>query len=811
MTRSPYLLFARLSRLVAFSLVACGMVFTSNASAQSGACYTMTNAIEGNEIAAFVRGDDGLLTPIGNYSTNGLGSTEFDGGEGLDPLISADSIIVSEDQRYLFAVNAGSDSITSFRISSDFSLTLVDTVSSGGVGPNSLAISGNRLFVSNIDRDGLALGQPETTRGEPNDEGNVVGFIVSASGELNQVAGSTIELDNRPADVGFSADGNNLIITSITAGSAALPGPNAANSVVVYGVDQGGQVTGMLGAATGTQVGNADGRNLASAIDFDTTVIDGREFVVVTEAREFNAEGAPPALPALQAGSVSVYELLEDGSLIPMVNDFAVGDPTASPFDEVSQLTSCWIDFGLDGTTFYVSNAINATISSFQLAANGSLTLLEEVAAGGVSGFSTGGTTGPEVFGTTDGYIDLDVSDDGQYLYQLEGLSGEISVFRVNGDGSLDLIQEIGGLPEVDTQGIVTISSRTRILVQFESNFPNTGTGFAPLGVVFHDGSFNTFGSNTRLAQGAGLTLLAEGGNPATFLAEAEAASSMFDTGNTDGQIGGSNRPLSRSFVIDVANDNSTLSFASMFLPSNDWFVADRASAGIDVSALLNGSASSQTINLDTIYDAGTELEDFTRGGGTGVDPFGLVPRLSDAEGGNPNDQEDLVSLVQRTAEVNLFENFINPNNEPIARFLGASSGSLGTIRLTVVGAAGDYDGNGVVDCADVNGYVGNIGAPAEGALAALDIDGNGTIDETDADTHITSLVETSNGVVGTFAGDVNCDGTVNVLGDAFVLIGSLSTSVDSYEQGDINFDGFVDVLGDAFVLVANLGLSNTP
>ena len=811
MLQRPYFLFARLSRLIALSLVACGMVFTSNASAQSGAAYTMTNALDGNEIAAFVRGDDGLLTPIGNFPTNGLGSTEFDGGEGLDPLISADSIIVSEDQRYLFAVNAGSDSISSFRINADFSLTLVDTVGSGGVGPNSLAISGDRLFVSNIDRDGLALGQPGTTRGEPNDEGNIVGFTVSPTGQLSQIAGSTIDLDNRPANLGFSADGSNLIITSITAGSAALPGPNAANSVVVYGVDPSGQVTGMLGAATGTQVGNADGRNLASAIDFDTTIIGDREFVVVTEAREFNAAGAPPALPALQAGSVSVYELLQDGSLVPMVDDFSVGDPTASPFDQVSQLTSCWIDFGLDGTTFYVSNAINATISSFQLSANGSLTLLEEVAAAGVSGFSTGGTTGPEVFGTTDGYIDLDVSDDGQYLYQLEGLSGEISVFQVNGDGSLDLIQEVGGLPEVDTQGLVTISRRTRILVEFESNFPVTGTGFAPLGVVFHDGSFNTFGSQTRLAQGAGLTLLAEGGNPATFLAEAEAASSMFDTGSTDGQIGGSNRPLSRSFVIDVANGNSTLSFASMFLPSNDWFTADEGGAGIDVTALLNGSASSQTIEIGTIYDAGTELEDFTRGGGTGVDPFGLVPRLSDANGGNPNDQNDLVSMVERIAGVNLFENFINPNGEPIARFLGASSGSLGTIRLTVVGAAGDYNGDGVVDCADLDGYVGNIGAAAAGPLATLDIDGDGTLSEGDANAHITSLVQTSNGVVGTFPGDVNCDGTVDVLGDAFVLIGNLNDSVDSYEDGDLNFDGFVDVLGDAFVLVGNLGLTNAP
>ena len=216
----------------------------------------------------------------------------------------------------------------------------------------------------------------------------------------------------------------------------------------------------MLGSATGTEVGNADGRNLGSAIDFDTTVVGGREFVVVTEAREFNAAGAPPILPALQAGSVSVYELNRNGSLTPTVDDFAIGDPTASPFDQASQLTTCWIDFGRDGRTFYVSNAINATISSFRLGRDGSLELLEEVAGSGVSGFSTGGTTGPEVFGTTDGFIDLDVSDDGRNLYQLEGLSGQISVFRVGNDGSLELIQEVDGLPEIDTQGLISVSNR---------------------------------------------------------------------------------------------------------------------------------------------------------------------------------------------------------------------------------------------------------------------------------------------------------------------------------------------------------------
>lgn len=130
---------------------------------------------------------------------------------------------------------------------------------------------------------------------------------------------------------------------------------------------------------------------------------------------------------------------------------------------------------------------------------------------------------------------------------------------------------------------------------------------------------------------------------------------------------------------------------------------------------------------------------------------------------------------------------------------------------VNVAPVPGDLNLDGVVDCADLDGYVGNIGAAAAGMLAALDIDGNGTLDESDADLHITTLVETSNGFVGTFPGDLNCDGTVDVLSDAFALVANLGGPATSYAQGDISFDGIVDVLGDAFVLVANLGNANAP
>ena len=126
----------------------------------------------------------------------------------------------------------------------------------------------------------------------------------------------------------------------------------------------------------------------------------------------------------------------------------------------------------------------------------------------------------------------------------------------------------------------------------------------------------------------------------------------------------------------------------------------------------------------------------------------------------------------------------------------------------------GDFDGNGVVDCADLDGYIGNIGtsvAGVTGGLANLDVDLDDTISEADADMVIRNLVVTSNGVTGTFPGDLNCDGTVNVLGDAFLLVGGLNSPATMYSQGDLDFNGSVDVLGDAFILVGNLGMSNEP
>jgi hypothetical protein len=118
-------------------------------------------------------------------------------------------------------------------------------------------------------------------------------------------------------------------------------------------------------------------------------------------------------------------------------------------------------------------------------------------------------------------------------------------------------------------------------------------------------------------------------------------------------------------------------------------------------------------------------------------------------------------------------------------------------------------DGDGAVDCLDVDEYIGILGMPATGGLVDFDLETDGTIDSADVAFLVENLVQTTNGQTGTFLGDLNCDGQVNVLGDAFILVANLGSSATSYLQGDINLDGTINVLGDAFALVANLGSSN--
>ena len=127
----------------------------------SGAVYAMTNATDDNQVVVFGRNGAGLLSLVGAVSTLGAGS-----GGGLDPLASQGSLVLSADNRWLLAVNAGSHEISVFRVKRD-GLDLADKVDSGGEFPVSIAVSHNLVYVLN------AGGAP-----------NITGFYLGRHGRL---------------------------------------------------------------------------------------------------------------------------------------------------------------------------------------------------------------------------------------------------------------------------------------------------------------------------------------------------------------------------------------------------------------------------------------------------------------------------------------------------------------------------------------------------------------------------------------------------------------------------------------------------
>ena len=135
-----------------------------------------------NAIVAYGQTENGTLVELGKFATGGNGG-DYDGGEGLDPLISAYAITKTEDNRFVLAVNAGSNTITSMKVNEDFTLSVVDVESTRDIGPNSIAHTPSILpgvngivYVSNISR-------PEfLAQGEPAQQGSIFGYKLMDDG-----------------------------------------------------------------------------------------------------------------------------------------------------------------------------------------------------------------------------------------------------------------------------------------------------------------------------------------------------------------------------------------------------------------------------------------------------------------------------------------------------------------------------------------------------------------------------------------------------------------------------------------------------
>jgi len=323
------------------------------------AVYVMSNDANANAVLVFERAADGTLSEAGSYPTGGAGTSAGLGSQG--------AVALSDNGRYLFVVNAGSHEISVFATNGT-TLHLTDTVPSGGERPISLTVHGRILYVLNAGGSG-----------------NITGFFIRGNGRLSPIPHSTQHLSNDgvgaapgPAQVSFSPDGRQLVVTE-----------KASNLILTYDVRRSGQATAP----------NSNSSEGMTPFGFDFTPWGT---LIVSEA--FGG--------AANASAASSYNL-SHGQL-----------QTVSSSVPTHQTAACWVIVTPDGKYAYTTNTGSSSVSGYAVNPNGSLDLLD---ADGRTG-ETGDGSSP---------IDAIISSDGQTLYVLSGGSNIVTTFHIAADGSL--------------------------------------------------------------------------------------------------------------------------------------------------------------------------------------------------------------------------------------------------------------------------------------------------------------------------------------------------------------------------------------
>ncbi|MEW2117370.1 beta-propeller fold lactonase family protein [Streptomyces sp. NPDC005474] len=281
------------------------------------AVFVQGNELAGNTIHVFERDDDGALTAAGRYATGGKGGDQIDAP--TDSLASQGSLVYDDRSGLLLAVNAGSGTVTSFRVQGR-ELTDHQISSSGGDFPASVAVSGSLAYVMNAGG-----------------KGSVQGFRITAKG-LVPLSGSyrSLGLDNKkvplfsssPGQVAFTPDGRALVVTT-----------KSANTVEVFPMRHDGRPSHQ-------PVVNDSAGGVPFAITFDK---GGR--MLVAEAEK---------------STVTTYKVRADGTLKVVQQPLANG-----------QNTLCWLERA--GDFFYGGNTGNSTVTGYRTDRHGKLALTNDV------------------------------------------------------------------------------------------------------------------------------------------------------------------------------------------------------------------------------------------------------------------------------------------------------------------------------------------------------------------------------------------------------------------------------------------------
>ena len=332
----------------------------------AGAVYLISNDSGHNEVWALARAVDGSLSAPTAYATGGTGTSASLGDQG--------AVFLDAAAHQLFAVNAGSATVSMFSIASDGSLTLVGApVAAGGAMPVSVTEHGGTVYV-------LDAGNATTAP-------NIAGFTVGAQGltskDISLALSTNVAATAAAAQISFTPDGNHLVVTEKGTGK-----------IDTYEIGSGG-------AATGPQVQTAAGGAASTPYGF---AFSGNGTLLVTEA----------------AGAVSAYAVSSTGTLTAKTTSLST-----------HQAAPCWMAAG--STWGWAINAGSDSVTGYDVATDGTITL---TAASGVAG-----TTAAKP-------LDAALSADGTFLYVLDAADHAISTFAIAADGSLDRRADFVGLPD---------------------------------------------------------------------------------------------------------------------------------------------------------------------------------------------------------------------------------------------------------------------------------------------------------------------------------------------------------------------------
>ena len=373
-----------------------------------GVLYTETNDPMNNQVVAFNRHADGSLTQGQVISTGGTGGQQAQPGcVPTCPILDTQGeLALAAGGHLLFAVNAGSGTVSSFRIT-NHRLTLADQQSTGVAGsfPNSLTTNGHLLYVLNSN-----------TR-------TITGFRFSSKGKLTPISGSTrslttatSDLPGAPRQIGFDNNGKVLVVTLLS--SAPLTPADGTSSIDTFVVNKH---TGAPGSAT------ADNATTPYPFGF---AFDPRNQLVMSQVTSLTVPGK---------GDAQTYSVTRSGNVTAIGGSPAATNGTAP----------CWVAITNSGRFAYVVNTgggapTGSTVTAFKLSPHGRLTQIQVTSDALSSQFAK---------------TDETLSSDGRYLYVLApglmpGGQSNIDEYKVANNGHLSLMGDVVS-PGLGDSGLV--------------------------------------------------------------------------------------------------------------------------------------------------------------------------------------------------------------------------------------------------------------------------------------------------------------------------------------------------------------------